>query len=150
MCTVSKLWILVGEALGHDMREYQLYHLGCAVDEVKEGNESILKDYSIKPGSTLVTMKKGLELNVPNAKVGQLSYVRSKAFSNVVFQADVCFLVDCTGSMGPHITAVKNNIQKLGDALQEEYKNCDLVFSFVRYTDFDLEENRTSYLPFTR
>ena len=58
--------------------------------------------------------------------------------------------MDCTGSMQSHITAVKNNIQKLRDTLQEEYKNSDLVFSFVRYTDFDLKEKKTSYLPFTR
>ena len=52
--------------------------------------------------------------------------------------------------MGPHIKAVKNNIQQLRDKLQKEYTTCDLVFSFVRYTDFDITVNRTSYLPFTR
>ena len=62
----------------------------------------------------------------------------------------MCFLVDCTSSMGSYITTVKNNIQQLRDKLQEEYKNCDLLFSFVRYTDFDLGSSRTSYLQFTR
>ncbi len=68
-----------------------------------------------------------------------------------ILQIDVCFLVDCTGSMGPYIKAVKKNIKKLRDRVQEEYKNSDVVFSFVRYTDYDQHaSSRTSYLPFTK
>ena len=74
MCTVSELRMLIGKTLHHDMKNYQLYHLGCAVDEIRQGSETVLKDYSIKPGSVLVTMKKGLVLNVQNAMVSQLSY----------------------------------------------------------------------------
>lgn len=69
MCTVSDLRVLIGNAVGHDMRNYQLYHLGCLVDEKKQGSEMQLKDYSIKPGSTLVLTKMGFVLNVTNAKV---------------------------------------------------------------------------------
>ena len=59
--------------------------------------------------------------------------------------------MDCTGSMGQHIEAVKNNVQQLRDRLVKEYKKCDLVFSFVRYTDYDQPANsRTTYLPFTK
>ncbi len=59
--------------------------------------------------------------------------------------------MDCTGSMGSYIEAVKNNISNLRDRLHEEYRNCDVVFSFVRYTDFDQPDStKTTYLPFTR
>lgn len=66
-------------------------------------------------------------------------------------QVDVCFLVDCTGSMGGHITSVKSNIQQLREKLIAEYSKCDLVFAFVRYTDYDVpQRTRTSYLNFTK
>lgn len=65
-------------------------------------------------------------------------------------QVDVCFLVDCTGSMDPYIEAVKNNIQQLRDRLEKEYESSDVVFSFVRYTDYDQSTStRTTYLQFT-
>ena len=63
----------------------------------------------------------------------------------------MCFLVDCASSMSSHIEAVKNSVQELRDRLVVEYKGCDLQFSFVRYTDFDLPEStRTTLLNFTR
>lgn len=66
-------------------------------------------------------------------------------------QVDVCFVVDCTGSMGSHIEAVKNSVQELRDNLVKEYKACDLRFSFVRYTDYDQPSTtRTTWLDFTR
>ncbi len=59
--------------------------------------------------------------------------------------------MDCTGSMGGHIEAVKSNITQLRDRLVKEYKGGDLLFSFVRYTDYDVAaRSRTTYLPFTR
>ena len=63
----------------------------------------------------------------------------------------MCFLVDCTGSMHHHIDAVKKNIKELRSTLAEEYKSSDVVFSFVRYTDYDItdESKRTTYLQFT-
>ena len=64
---------------------------------------------------------------------------------------DVCFLVDCTGSMGSSIEAVKNNIQQLRERLVAEYTKCNLFFAFVRYTDYDQPSGtRTTYLNFTK
>jgi hypothetical protein len=53
--------------------------------------------------------------------------------------------------MSGHITAVKSNVQNLRDHLANEYKGCDLRFSFVRYTDYDVfESTRTTWVDFTR
>ena len=49
------------------------------------------------------------------------------------------------------IDAVKNNIQSIHDKLVAEFKTCDQVFAFVRYTDFDQpKDSRTTSLNFTR
>lgn len=59
-------------------------------------------------------------------------------------------MVDCTGSMSGHIEAVKGSVQDLRDQLVEQYRGCDLQFSFVRYTDYDQPEGtRTTWLNFT-
>ena len=53
--------------------------------------------------------------------------------------------------MSSYIEAVKNNVQSLRDHLANEYKGCDLRFSFVRYTDYDQPEStRTTWVDFTR
>ena len=67
-----------------------------------------------------------------------------------LFQVDLCFLVDCTGSMARHIEAVKNCVTKLRDNLVQQHKGCDIQFAFVRYTDYDMGNDRTTCLPFTR
>ena len=65
-------------------------------------------------------------------------------------QVDLCFLVDCTGSMGSYIEAVKNNVKQLRDDLVAQYKGCDIRFAFVRYTDYDQPvSTRTTYIDFT-
>ena len=73
-------------------------------------------------------------------------------FSNDAFcQVDVCFLLDCTGSMRPWMKAVKDNILKWSCRLHEKYTDAQLRFAFVRYTDFDQPEaTRTTLMDFTR
>ena len=72
-------------------------------------------------------------------------------YDNVLFQVDLCFLVDCTGSMGSHIDAVKNCVKKVRDDLVQQFQGCDIRFAFVRYTDYDQPEySRTTHIDFTK
>ena len=52
--------------------------------------------------------------------------------------------------MRSHIEAVKNSVKQLRDDLVKQYKGCDIRFAFVRYTDYDVTYDRTTYLDFTR
>ncbi|EFA77644.1 protein serine/threonine kinase [Heterostelium album PN500] len=63
-------------------------------------------------------------------------------------RVDLLFLLDCTGSMGEYIYQVKNDLVKLQVELKANYKNLDLKFGFIRYTDFDVEKPY-SILDFT-
>jgi hypothetical protein len=112
---------------------------GC-VHQIVYGDESLppgdekltLEDFGIKDGDTLS--------------------VRDHGFSNIVTNptVDVCFLVDCTGSMRSSIEAVKNNVKKVTVELENKFGECDIRFGFVRYTDYDVDESkRTSSLDFT-
>ena len=59
----------MGKFLGYDMANYQLYHQGRPVDEERLGKKMLLKDYTIKCGSTLLMTIKGVVLEVKAAKV---------------------------------------------------------------------------------
>ncbi|EFA77640.1 hypothetical protein PPL_12247 [Heterostelium album PN500] len=63
---------------------------------------------------------------------------------------DLLFLLDCTGSMEPYINQVKEDIVKLHEILKSKHVNLDMMFGFIRYTDFDMGANRTSVFKFTR
>ncbi len=52
-------------------------------------------------------------------------------------QVDLCFLVDCTGSMKPWIIGIQTAVTRWASVLQASYPDCCLRFAFVGYTDYD-------------
>ena len=56
---------------------------------------------------------------------------------------DICFLVDCTGSMGPYIEQVKTIINKTNQKLRVLFKDLKLRSSFIGYRDYDSKGNTT-------
>ncbi|CAI8009665.1 Alpha-protein kinase vwkA [Geodia barretti] len=97
-----------------------------------EGKALTLTDYTIRKEDTLLIQKESSDLNITNSQV------------------DLCFMVDCTGSMASHIEAVKNSVKNLREDLVKQHRGCDLQFAFVRYTDYDVTCNRTTHLDFTK
>lgn len=51
--------------------------------------------------------------------------------------------------MQPYITAVKGAIVSIAREVAERQADSKLRLAFVRYTDYDVKENRTTMLPFT-
>ncbi|CAK0865364.1 unnamed protein product [Prorocentrum cordatum] len=49
--------------------------------------------------------------------------------------ADLLFVVDCTGSMGPYIEGVKTHIRSIARKLVERYPHLDLRLGFLGYRD---------------
>lgn len=67
-------------------------------------------------------------------------------------EVDLCFLVDCTGSMHHEIEGVKDSIAEIAETV---YKTHDIGhrmrLAFVGYTDFDVSaESRYDVLSFTK
>lgn len=54
-------------------------------------------------------------------------------------KVEMCFMVDCTGSMQPHIDVVKDQIRNIVKDATAVHPNCKFKLSFVRYTDFDMK-----------
>jgi hypothetical protein len=68
--------------------------------------------------------------------------------AKTVHVVKVCFLVDCTGSMGKHIKAVKEHIEEIVDAIIQLNKNCQVQVAFVGYRDHG-DARPTERLQFT-
>lgn len=62
---------------------------------------------------------------------------------------DICFALDCTGSMGSHIRAMQENIRKVVSDIQECYCDTPLRLSFIGYRDHGDGENRLAVHPFS-
>jgi hypothetical protein len=63
-------------------------------------------------------------------------------------EADVCFVMDCTGSMAPYINEVKNSINNLTKTIMALFKTTSRL-AFVGYRDIDYKENNLVQLNFT-
>jgi serine/threonine-protein phosphatase PP1 catalytic subunit len=70
---------------------------------------------------------------------------------NIYEQAEklnTCFLVDCTGSMSSHISAVKSQILRIVQEMHRRLPSMQLHLGFVGYRDIG-DSDRFEILPFT-
>lgn len=62
---------------------------------------------------------------------------------------DLMFIVDCTGSMGAWIDAIKKELSTIIAHIQNEFQLSDIRVSFVGYRDFSDEKKQFSIHDFT-
>ncbi len=60
---------------------------------------------------------------------------------------DVCFLVDCTGSMDQYIDEIKTIIKRGLEKLTKIFKDIQLRFSFIGYRDYEIEIPKGFEIP---
>jgi hypothetical protein len=129
---VSDFRPVVEKHAGVSLDQHQFFLGQKPVPDLLHGKKTTLKENGIKHLDTLLVVHVGRSFNISNPKV------------------DLCFMVDCTGSMGSWIQTVKDNITTVRDQIEKEYKGCDLRFAFVRYTDYDVSaDTRTTWIDFT-
>ncbi|XP_065894435.1 alpha-protein kinase vwkA-like isoform X1 [Dysidea avara] len=131
--SVADLIPVIQQKIQQSLSQCQVLYNNEPLEKVRHGKAMTLKDHGIRSSSTLIVTKLGITLNVINPQV------------------DLCFLVDCTGSMGSHIDSVKNCVKKVRDDLVQQFQGCDIRFAFVRYTDYDQpQSSRTTHIDFTK
>ncbi len=64
-------------------------------------------------------------------------------------KVDICFMVDCTGSMSSYIAETKIVIHQVCDNLKTKFDDFDLRMSFVGYRDHSDGFKRVVVFPFT-
>lgn len=63
---------------------------------------------------------------------------------------DLCFLVDCTGSMSGTIKSVAENIFSINEDLLNKLEKPNLRLSFISYRDYDVDQSKLVEIqPFT-
>jgi hypothetical protein len=62
---------------------------------------------------------------------------------------DLAFLMDCTGSMGDHITFCKDKVEEIVLKVKEKFHGAIVRVAFVGYRDFDTPLENYPVLPFT-
>eukprot|EP00475_Leptophrys_vorax_P024766 TRINITY_DN3426_c0_g1_i6.p1 TRINITY_DN3426_c0_g1~~TRINITY_DN3426_c0_g1_i6.p1 ORF type:complete len:587 (+),score=166.02 TRINITY_DN3426_c0_g1_i6:22-1782(+) len=65
-------------------------------------------------------------------------------------KVDLCFLVDCTGSMSTLISEIKDKINTIVTKLSATMKNANIRLAFVGYRDVCDGDEEFSVLPFTK
>mmetsp|Transcript_2430 Transcript_2430/g.5202 ORF Transcript_2430/g.5202 Transcript_2430/m.5202 type:complete len:1015 (-) Transcript_2430:195-3239(-) len=88
----------------------------------------------------------------PSASAAESRMERISRIIQVYEQAErlnVCFVVDCTGSMGSHIRAVRSQIQLIVHELAARLPSMQLQLSFVGYRDHCDGEPHVFSLPFS-
>ncbi|CAG8589535.1 16163_t:CDS:1 [Funneliformis caledonium] len=64
-------------------------------------------------------------------------------------EVDLCFVMDCTGSMGSHINAAKDCILNVAKCMEKMKPSVKIRFGFCGYRDHCDGANRLQTFPFT-
>ena len=122
--------------------------------EKKKKEELMKKFEELKMESTIrkteaMTERKELEekvgkLKLHNRRIDQLFRDLKRAE-----KVDICFLIDCTGSMSTYIREVKSVIHKVVNQLSTKFQDFALRFAFVGYRDHGDGAGRVGVFKFS-
>ncbi|KAF0494469.1 kinase-like protein [Gigaspora margarita] len=98
------------------------------------------------------------QINNTSTLIDRVSYLRknrendvSKAIINIEdsMNVDLCIVLDCTGSMSPHIDAAKKHILKVANYVNSNNSNIEFWVGFCGYRDHYNGSNRLQIFDFT-
>jgi len=130
----------------------ELKTMDTAVKYLKLQREEIEKKYNEKLFETQATREvTKTELDKAEAKLLELK-LKQKKIANIFVdlkkaeKVDICFMLDCTGSMGSYINEAKTVIHRIIDNLKSKFQNFELRAAFVGYRDHcDGDKRITSF-----
>lgn len=94
------------------------------------------------------------ELNRAEARLLELD-IKQKKIANIFAdlkkaeKVDICFMLDCTGSMHSYINEAKSVIHKIIDNLKRKFQNFELRAAFVGYRDHGDGAKRITLFSFS-
>ena len=119
--------------------------LSMSIEEQTHRERSLAKDRSSTRDQILTAEKKLEAIKVKKEQISNL-LKRLKGAQCV----DLCFMVDCTGSMDRYIAEVKGKIQDLVEDIRRKFTSLKLFISFVGYRDHSDGANRITFLDFSQ
>lgn len=119
----------------------ELSQLNTTFQNEKHELKELEKKYREKLFTDQVTKQASkTELHKAEARLIELD-LKKKKISNIFCdlklaeKVDICFMIDCTGSMQSYIDESKTVMHKIVDKLQKRFQNFELRASFVGYRD---------------
>lgn len=116
---------------------------------IEEENSEILKniDSILNNPDPVEFSDSSVEIITP---INQQEKIISNLFNQMIKaeKVDLCFMIDCTGSMKPYIDKVKSTLNNIVNKLKLKFSSFELRLSFVGYRDHFDQENRVTYLKF--
>ena len=85
-----------------------------------------------------------MELKIRKTQIAKLFYELRLAE-----HVDICFMMDCTGSMTSYINEAKTVVHRVVEKLGKKFHDLKLRCAFIGYRDHCDKENRLEILPFT-
>ncbi len=150
----------------YEMRKLQekinakkMVDLNATLETEKRKKDDLLREYNKLKFDTQTTREstkirnkseiRDLEMRVSNLKtrqhkISQLFYDLKNAE-----KVDICFLLDCTGSMSSYIMQAKAVINDVVSRLKTKFKDFELRCSFVGYRDHCDGDARITVFPFS-
>lgn len=113
---------------------------------------SELKHVALSDQPTVVVSKQilaQLELDLAKAKLHNAKVSNIFAELKKAEQVDVCFMLDCTGSMAAYIDEAKTLVHHVVDKLSGKFKDLRLRCAFVGYRDHSDGEQRITHMAFS-
>src|SRR5205085_11014418 len=105
--------------------------------------------------SSSTTITTNIEKNADTKLRAKAELLREKAVSKTLdnikrsMNVDICFVLDCTGSMKPHIAAAKDCILQVSNYVKSLNPNIKFRIGFCGYRDHDNGYGRLKVFDFT-
>ena len=130
--------------------------LNTTLETERRKKSELLKEYhKLKFGTETTKEKRKTEIQDLEAKVASLKLKQYK-ISQLFFdlknaeKVDICFLLDCTGSMSSYINQAKSVIHDVVNRLKTRFKDFELRCSFVGYRDHCDGAKRVTVFSFNK
>jgi len=132
----------------------ELNKMSATLEKEKFEREELERKYREKLFTNQVTREASrTELIKAESKLIELD-LKKKRIANIFFElrqaekVDICFMLDCTGSMSPYIVEAKTVIHRIVDKLKKRFVDFELRAAFVGYRDHSDGKDRVSVYPF--
>src|SRR6266511_4185723 len=129
--------------------------LASELDKLNLTEERLKRYVDEANDSSSTTITTNTEKNVDTNLRAKAEFLREKAVSKTLnnikrsMNVDICFVLDCTGSMGPHIAAAKDCILQVSNYVKSANPNIEFRVGFCGYRDHGDGSNRLKIFDFT-
>lgn len=112
-----------------------------------EYNELLYKSIKTEQARTVELSR--LEIKKVNLEIRKTKIAKLFFELRMAEQVDICFMVDCTGSMCSYINEAKTVVHRVVEKLGKKFQDLKLRCAFVGYRDHCDHELRVEVMPFT-